>query len=289
MALAEWYSFGKELKNMTVVYVYADIVVLISIFASVPMLWAVARAYALKFSFGKAIIAASISGVATLCMILFRMNYILMIVCTLVSFAAMIYITFGKIKFRLMCHVVGMLFAETVLLCGFCMLVNNVLSENSRSFISVGCMICGVILLIIVMRMRKSAYAVSVEAASVQNYKITLSMNGRTINIDAVLDSGNMLTEPLSQCPVIILNAALAKRKFNDDIVKPIEAQNSKNVRLVPFRTADSSGIMTCVRAGGVKIMEHDEWRDAGDVYIGISDNINCDALIGTEILNRAI
>ena len=46
---------------------------------------------------------------------------------------------------------------------------------------------------------------------------------------------------------------------------------------------------MTCVRTDGVKIMEHNEWRDAGDVYVGISENINCEALIGTEILNRAV
>ena len=57
----------------------------------------------------------------------------------------------------------------------------------------------------------------------------------------------------------------------------------------MPFRTADSNGIMTCVRTDGVKIMEHNEWRDAGDVYVGISENINCEALIGTEILNRAV
>ena len=274
---------------MRVVYVYADIVVLISILALVPMLWGVSRAYALKFRFIRAVAAAFVSGTVTLCMILLRMTYFEMIMCSLGAFVVMIYIAFGKIKFRLVCHAAGMLFAETVLLCGFCMLVNNVFSEYARSFISLGCMVCGIVLLIAVIRMRKSAYAVSAQASSAQNYRITISMNGKTVDIDAVLDSGNMLTEPLSQCPVIILNAALAKKKFNDDIVKPIENQNSKNIRLVPFRTADSNGIMTCVRTDGVKIMEHNEWSDAGDVYVGISENINCEALIGTEILNRAV
>lgn len=274
---------------MTVVYVYADIVVIISILASVPIMWATARAYGLKFSFGRAVLAAFVSGVATVGMILLKMTYVLMAFSALGTFAVMIYITFGKIKFRLLCHMTGMVFAQTVLLCGFCMLVNNVFSNGARSFISIGCMACGVILLVAVMRMRKSAYAVSVEATSAQSYKLMLSMNSKTISIDAVLDSGNMLTEPLSQCPVIILNYALAKKKFNDDIVKPIESENGKNTRIVPFRTPQSNGIMTCVKANNVKIYAKNGWYDAGDVYIGISKNISCDALIGVEILNRAI
>ena len=274
---------------MKVVYVYADVVVLISILASVPMLWGAARAYGLKFRFGRALAASFVSGAATLFAIILRLPYVLMIVCAVPVFLCMIRIAFGRMKFRLVCHASGMVFAETALLCGFCMLVNNIFSRETRSFISIGCMAAGIVMLVAAIRMRKSAYAVSTQASSVQNYTIMLSVDTATASMDAVLDTGNLLTEPLSQSPVIILNYKLARQKFNDEIVKPIESNKGGNIRLVPFKGADSGGIMICVKADGVKIMEQGEWRDAGDAYIGISETIECDALIGTEILNRAV
>lgn len=274
---------------MTVVYVYADVVMLISVLATVPMLWGTARAYGLRFGFLRATAAAFLSGTVTLAMILLRMEYTLMPVCAAIACFLMIIITFGRMKLRTALCATGMLLAETALLCGICTLINNVLSTGARSFISLGCMIGGVILLVAAIRMRRSAYAVGVEAATVQNYTIALSFKSTTVQLAAVLDTGNLLKEPISQCPVIILNRKLAQKRLNEDVVKPIEASNGVNIRLVPYRSADSNGVMTCIKAAEVRIFERGEWRSAGDAYVGISDNIECDALVGAELLNRAV
>lgn len=274
---------------MRVVYVYADVVMLVSIFATVPMLWGAARAYGLKFRFFRATLASLFNGITTLATILLRLNYIVMLLCAVPIFFILLYITFGRLKMRTMLHATGMLFAETALLSGACTLINDVFSSEARSFMSIGCMICGVIFLVAALRIRRSAYSVSVEAASVQNYSLLLSFGTKTVQLTAVLDTGNLLTEPLSQNPVIILNRALATQKLNEDVVTPIETNSTSRIRIVPYRGAASDGVMLCVKAKEVKILEHDEWQSVGDVYVGISENIACDALIGTELLNRVM
>lgn len=274
---------------MRVVYVYADVVILISILVTVPMLWGIARAYGLRFGFLRAIVASFFNGITTLAAILLRLNYIVILLYAGPIFFVLLYITFGRLRLKTMLHATGMLFAEAVLLSGACVLINDVFSNETRSFISLGCMICGVVFLTAALRIRRSAYSVSVEASTVQNYSLMLSFGTKTVRITAVLDTGNLLTEPLSQSPVIILNRKLALKELNEDVVKPIETNSMSRVRIVPYRSADSDGIMLCVRAEEVKLLEHDEWQSVGDVYVGISGNIACDALIGTELLNRAM
>ena len=269
---------------MKTVYVYADVFVLISIFATIPMLWGIARTYSLKFRFWRSFVASFFGGVISIIWIMLKLKYWIVAALSILTFAFILIIAFGKMKFLLLCHSEGMLFAENILLGGVCLFINSIFSNSTRNFISIGCLILGVILFIMVLRMRKSAYEVSVKAMTVQSCRLRISIGEKVFEVDAMLDSGNLLYEPLSQCPVIILNEIFLSNEIGQN-----GFENNKDARIVPFRTAQGNGELHCVKAESTKILIGQKWYDVGDIFVGASEYITCDALVGVHILNSNI
>lgn len=263
---------------MEQVIVYADIILIVSLTVSIPTLWGVCRAYHFKFKILRVILSAITCGTVTILEIVLRMPYIIMILIAPEIFAVMILISFGFIKAKLLLHCTIMLTSENVFLAGLCELIMNV-SESNNGFVGYCCIAFGVLLLIVALRLRKSAYRISIEAQKSGIVELYVFVNGNVINVNATLDTGNLLLEPISQCPVIVLKKSITENCFNC----------KKNSRIVPYRTANGNGLMNCIHADEVNIKINGIWKNAGDVYIGTSEHLQCDALVGAEIINRCI
>ncbi len=262
------------------VYVYADVTLFIAILTLVPMLWGIARAYTLRFSLRRCIASAILGGVMTVIAVALQFKYILMLGAAMASFTLMIYIAFGSMKLRLMLKAVMMLIAESVTLGGFSVFVGSITEQTNTRFLSLGCVIIGVFLLGVSLRISRSARLSAYESGRKDAYSIFLSVNGKSEMLQAMLDTGNTLTEPISQCPVMIMNSNKARDKFG------IETEGiNKNKRTVPYSSPSSNGFMECIKADEIRIEQNGKWHDAGDVYIAFSDNIKCDALIGLAML----
>lgn len=269
---------------MNTIYVYADVMILISIFAAVPMLWAVARSYSLRFVLWRSIVASILGGAASIACVVLRLPYWGIAVACILVFILMVITAFGRMRIHLLCHCTGMLLAECMLLGGVCLFINSVFSNTTKSFISLGCLVVGIVLFIFIIRMRKSAYSVSVRANMTENCKMKICVINKCFEVNALIDSGNMLYEPISQCPVVILN-----NMFLLAMTGQQELRYEKHMRVVPFRTAQGTGELYCIKAQSADIFINGEWHDAGDVFIGVSEYITCDALVGVHILNSNI
>lgn len=79
---------------------------------------------------------------------------------------------------------------------------------------------------------------------------LEVTVNGETVSLTALVDSGNLLTEPFSGTPVVILSAAL----FSRNIVELWErmggtgesggAEGSLRLRVIPQKTVGASGLL---------------------------------------------
>ena len=128
--------------------------------------------------------------------------------------------------------------------------------------------------------------------------KIHISLYSKKIELNAKIDTGNSLREPFSNIPVIVVN----ERKLNDSI--PLDVRLLKScdtlpltqlnnihtkLRLVPFKTVSSEGILPAFKPDFVVIHDDNDRHIKKEVYVAIcKDGIlddKYDALINPEIL----
>ncbi len=258
------------------VYIYADIVLLVSLIVNIPILWSTARAYGLRFSVLRSVLASLLCGASAICVVFFKLDLTSTLAVYVFVFVLTVYIAFGRNRIENVLRISFMLLWHCAILCGVCNIINMTLHNEIREYISIACVIIGTVIFCIAMRMRKSAYAVGIASLKSNSCKLRININGEEYILKAVVDSGNMLTEPLSQCPVIVVG------EHNDELCKCIEASGYK--RFVPFVTISGNGIIECARAQAWLCGKNDEML--GDVYIGVSKNMAHEAVVGTAIFN---
>ena len=127
--------------------------------------------------------------------------------------------------------------------------------------------------------------------------KIVILQKSATLN--AFCDSGNLLCDPISSKPCIVvstgaLDGVLPKeivsiaRDKDFESVSSLDGEWAKRVRLIPARTALGSGMAFAVRADKIFIGETDSMREV-DALLALCNaeeiGEECEALVPTELL----
>lgn len=103
-----------------------------------------------------------------------------------------------------------------------------------------------------------STSALRRKGGAAHRYAVRVWLGGRRLQLDGLLDTGNLLHEPFSGLPVILLDRRLAGR-----------LSGCNGAVEVPFSTA-GGGITTvrAVPAQHVEVLRQGRWRCAGDMYL---------------------
>ena len=123
--------------------------------------------------------------------------------------------------------------------------------------------------------------------------KLEVVINKKIVKIKAYVDTGNMLKEPITNIPVIIVEKEKIKNLINIDLDKIIggDSQNINKIkfRIIPFNSiGKQNGMLIGIKPDFVKVMFEDNEKYIEDVIIGIYDkkiNKEYSALIGLELL----
>lgn len=141
-------------------------------------------------------------------------------------------------------------------------------------------------------------------------YEIQIKMANQTINLQAMLDTGNLLKEPITGMPVIVVEKeklySILPTNLLDHIEELIGGEGSKKLenleeqeylarlRVIPFSSiGKQNGLMLGLKAEKVMIKLEEEWEVKNDVIVGIfpqkiSKNNTYSALIGLDLLERS-
>ena len=97
----------------------------------------------------------------------------------------------------------------------------------------------------------------------INSVRVKIEIEGKTEEVDALVDSGNLVRDPMSMCPVIFINQALAKRLLPVNVVEltNIDGLNSKyqrRIRLIPVTRNGTTHVMTGVRTDKVTLIHQD-------------------------------
>lgn len=258
------------------VYIYADMVLAVSCIVNIPVLWSSARLYGMRFSLVKAFAASVLCGISTLAAICLKLDFFQMFLLYAATWIIVAFVAFGKNKLSTVLHTAFMLLWHSTVISGVCNIVNITVNKEIRQYISTGCVVLGTIIFCIAVRMKKSAYAVGTEMLKINTCKLRINLDNKEYILEAIVDSGNMLVEPVSQCPVIVVSE-------QDDALNN-SVKNCKNKRYVPFLTIAGDGVMDCAKGEAWLCCEN--MRFLGDVYIGVSKNMKYRAVVGTAVFN---
>lgn len=118
---------------------------------------------------------------------------------------------------------------------------------------------------------------------------IIVSLNNKTVEVIGLLDTGNLLRDPLTQTPVIIIQFSAIKEllpnevqsifekyKENDlQVISEIMVENVTNLkfRLIPFKSlGKENGMLIGFKPDNV-VVKDDEDKSFCDIIVGIYNN----------------
>ncbi len=134
-------------------------------------------------------------------------------------------------------------------------------------------------------------------------YNITLYKNNQNVTLNALLDSGNNLKEPISKKPVIVAEFAYIKpllpenlkvifyEKQEDNLNKLLELGHNTNIRFIPFKSiGKENGLLIGTKIDKLEI-HTDNKIILKDVIVAISNfSLSNDgfynALLNPELIN---
>jgi len=83
------------------------------------------------------------------------------------------------------------------------------------------------------------------------------------VTLEGMVDSGNLLRDPVTSLPVVVASYAALQRHLPPDMICEDPGTLPRGFRLIAVRTAGGSGLMMCFRPRGLYIRSGRVWRAA--------------------------
>jgi stage II sporulation protein GA (sporulation sigma-E factor processing peptidase) len=163
---------------------------------------------------------------------------------------------------------------------GFCMIFksNYICVKNSVVYFDVsaiqllGCSLVAYLVSTVIIRLHNKSLSKD------EIYTLVIENNASAVTLFAFVDTGNRLTEPFSNAPVIIVD----RKK-----VEPIA--DVSTLRIIPTKTVNCNSLLKAFKPDKVTIKSSNHQEVLDNVYIALSDEINDDnfsAILNPNILN---
>ena len=110
-----------------------------------------------------------------------------------------------------------------------------------------------------------------------QSCKLELTFGQKSIELSALCDSGNLLTDPITSKPCIVVDISSAASILPEDILYFIRSGGVKataanmKIRVIPTRTVSGSGILYAIRFDKIRINMGKGWSEI-DALVAFSD-----------------
>ena len=88
--------------------------------------------------------------------------------------------------------------------------------------------------------------------------------------VEALIDTGNKLREPLSGLPIVIVGRRALKKLLDSSCLQPPSGRLPPGFRLVRYGVLGGQGEMLCFRPESVCVWSERGWREAPDVWVAI-------------------
>ena len=230
---------------------YIEVIIIFNIYIDFLVLLLTSILIKQKIPLKKLLFISLISGLSSIILFL-NITIIELLITSFLISILIIKLTFKKMK------ALPYFYLNSILIGGIIFLVNNFIKLSTLDNYLVLTLITPIILMIYKKKIKdlKENYNL--------NYQIKLKYKGKKITLNSFLDTGNNLTDPYFNKPVILIN---------EDIIK------SDKYFYIPYSTITEDGIIKAIHINEIEIIG---FKKVKDVIIGLLpkrlqiNNIDC-------------
>jgi stage II sporulation protein GA (sporulation sigma-E factor processing peptidase) len=127
-----------------------------------------------------------------------------------------------------------------------------------------------------------------------ERYRLSLTIEGRQMDLVGFLDTGNHLSEPFSGAPVLVCGLDTAAKLFPAPVLDAVfgaENEYSSHVRQIPFSSVSGNGLMPAIRGEALVLTQGEEQFFCQNFYLAVSreqvGNGEWQVLLNRRVLDR--
>lgn len=241
--------------------VYVDVLLCVNLVINYLLLSAVSFYTHIKISTKRLLLGAAVGALCSLVMLLPVIPFALNMAIKIAVGGVTVFSAFGKkcfgefVKLFAVFLIATFFFGGIVIALWFLFTPKNLLIKNSVIYLNISPVLLILYSVICYCFFRLVSIAAGKHETTDTHCILTLQNNNNAIRVTAKIDSGNMLTEPFSQCPVVVIGRRTAEsvtptelREY-ETVTSLKYRQSINNVRFVPFTSVGGGGILPCFKA----------------------------------------
>ena len=267
------------------VVIYADILFVINFSLDYLCLFLAARLLNLKAVAWRLVLAAAMGGAYAFLPYVAELAVYISLPLNLGFAGVMCFVSFGKMPIKRFLFAVVTYIAASALMGGLITALyslfgkshQGVYAETGAMGFALACFVSALIAFLFGIISKRKIHTKSAE--------INLYIAGEKISARLLADSGNMVTEPFSSLPVIIISAAALPPPYDN----PDRPDFPLKIRAIPFGTASGKGCFLGFRPDKIEIVRLGKKPLPADAYIAVDTFGNgysgYDGIIPTSIM----
>ena len=273
-------------------YVYIDVLIITNIYMNFFLLKATAAVTHSRLKNGRCILSAMIGSLLSLIILIPDMTFPVTMAVKIFGAALMIFTAFGYDDKHRFARITAVFFLVCLIFSGaayawtmffkpkYAVVHNGVLYLDLSLLMLVTATITAYMLI--------SLFRFFIDRRSCENdrFSVVICNNGKTAEISGLCDTGNSLIDTFSGKPVIVCG----RECISSVIPKQVEEYLSGNaefvrgIRLVPFCTVNSDGVIPSFQPDAVYIKDDHSKLKAVDAMIGVSTGNIDTAVVNPDI-----
>lgn len=277
--------------------VYWDIMFLINFTIDYIILYSTAKTVFLKRNFFKMILGAVIGGIYGI--FIFEKSIVFNILTYILVTLLILYVAFSKLNFKIIStfYIISFLFG------GISNYLNNmygvikmsngfIFVENNLFAVLMGVILSSFIIVISLKLIKRNVIKHK------QIKTVDIFFEGKSVTVSGMLDTGNLLLDPITKYPVILVSFDDIEKIISSDLKKFLEEKENlcvninrkiiNKIRLIPYKNSNSNDVLKGFKPDYIVIKEEDE-RKITDVIIAVtynklSENNEFNAILNPQI-----
>ncbi len=213
--------------------VYADVLFLINFLVNTQIMYLSLKLAGLKISFSRILLSGAVGAVYAVIVFVFKKSNLDNFFVKLAVSELMVLIANKKITVKNNIFCIMMMYVISFVCSGAVMAMTYINGTDVYTGVKYAYLICALIISAITVycflhiKSRRTGRTFE---------KITIRLNGKDIKLCALVDTGNMLCEPISGAPVVIVEA--------DELLEAITDLHSLRLRYIPYRALGNESDM---------------------------------------------
>ncbi|MCI8273893.1 MAG: sigma-E processing peptidase SpoIIGA [Clostridia bacterium] len=261
----------------------------------------------------RVIIASSIGSIYAIILYITNMKLYTSLISKLILSIVMVYIAFNPQSAKKMCKQVLIFYLTSFVFGGVSLYLIYVIKPQDilmKNGMYVGqyalkVIMLGAIVAFIVIKISLKFIKTKFNPKDIY-CKIRLKLDGRQVETNAMIDTGNFVKEPITNTPVVIVESTLLEEILPKEILnnlekiligdfenipEEIQLKYISKFRCIPFKSlGKQNGMLVGIKADGIEIETEEDSKKTDNVIIGIYDKSLTQrgeyrALVGVDVV----